>query len=65
MVKLQLPPPVSELTFTTVVPSGKNEPEAGFALIAPQLPKTLPAEKVTNAPGLPACVALAMTEKFS
>jgi hypothetical protein len=54
MVKLQLPPPLSETTLITVVPTGKNEPEAGVAVTAPQLPAiTLVAVKVTNLPGFP------------
>ena len=46
-VKLQLPPPVSEVTLTVVVPSGKNEPDAGVAVIAPQSPSDSAAAKVT------------------
>src|SRR6185437_4684109 len=66
MVKLQEPPPVAEVTFTTVVPSGKNEPEAGLGVIAPQLPAITSVEvKVTNLPGLPPCVVSAVNVKFS
>src|ERR1043166_195868 len=66
MVKEQLPPPTSEVTLTTVVPNPKKLPEAGVAVIMPQLPKIPPvAVKLTNAPGLVPCVVLAMTEKFS
>jgi hypothetical protein len=65
IVKLQLPPPVSELTLTTVVPTGKKDPLGGLAKIAPQVPKGLPAAKLTIAPGLPPWVVLATTEKFS
>jgi hypothetical protein len=60
-VKVQLPPPVSEATLTTVEPTGKKEPEAGVAFIAPQLPLMPLAElKLTKAPGLPPCVVLAV-----
>src|SRR3989442_8428933 len=38
IVKVQLPPPVSEVDVTVVVPTGKNEPEAGVEEIGPQLP---------------------------
>src|SRR6266404_248302 len=38
-VKLQAPPPVSEVALTTVVPTGKNEPEAGVEETEPQLPE--------------------------
>jgi hypothetical protein len=38
MVKLQLPPPVSEVEVTVVVPTGKNEPEAGVVVTVPQVP---------------------------
>jgi len=37
-VKLQLPSPVEEVAVTTVVPTGKNEPDAGVEVTVPQLP---------------------------
>lgn len=36
-VKLELAPDVV-VTFTVVVPTGKNDPEAGLALTTPQVP---------------------------
>src|SRR5688572_19560280 len=36
IVKLQLPFPDSEVATTVVVPTGKNEPEAGVEVTAPQ-----------------------------
>jgi hypothetical protein len=47
MVKLQLPPPVSEVTVTVVVPTGKKEPDAGDAVTAPQSPSGSAEAKVT------------------
>src|SRR6266852_8926614 len=38
-VKVQLPPPVSEVAVTAVVPTGKNEPEAGVDETDPQVPE--------------------------
>jgi len=38
-VKLQLPPPVSDVTETVVVPTPKNDPDAGVAVTAPQVPE--------------------------
>ena len=38
MVKVQYPPPGSEVTVTVVVPTGKNDPEAGVAVMGPQIP---------------------------
>jgi hypothetical protein len=62
MVKLQLPPPVSEITLTTVVPTGKNEPEDGLELIAPQFPEILfVVVKFTIAPEVPFWLVLAAT----
>src|SRR5712692_8959700 len=37
-VKVQLPPPVSEVAVTAVVPTGKNEPEGGTDDTEPQSP---------------------------
>ena len=37
IVKEQLCPAV-ELTFTVVVPTGKKDPDAGVAVMVPQLP---------------------------
>jgi hypothetical protein len=39
IVKVQDPPPVSEVAVTTVVPTGKNEPETGVEEIDPQVPE--------------------------
>ena len=62
MVKLQLPPPVSETTLTTVVPTGKNEPEGGAELIEPQFPEILfVVVKFTIAPEVPFWLVLAAT----
>ena len=41
MVKLQEPPPVSEVALTAVVPTGKKEPEAGVELTDPQSPEVI------------------------
>jgi hypothetical protein len=49
-LKLQPPPPVADVTITDVVPIGKNDPEAGLAVIAPQDPKPSAELKVTLAP---------------
>src|SRR6185295_17940894 len=49
-IKLQLPPPVSEVTLTSVDPTGKNDPEAGVDVIAPQVPDCSAASNVTCAP---------------
>ena len=38
IVNEQLPPPPFEVTVTVVVPTGKNEPEAGTAVTGPQIP---------------------------
>jgi hypothetical protein len=46
-VKLQLPPPVSEVTLTVVVPTGKNDPEAGTAVTVPQVPEGSAESNVT------------------
>ena len=51
-VKLQLGP-VPVVQLTVVVPTGKNEPEAGLQLTVPQLPVVLGA-KLTFAPHWPA-----------
>jgi hypothetical protein len=53
--------PVSEVETTDCVPTGKNEPEAGLFDTAPQFPVTDAAAKLTNAPGCPPCVVLAVT----
>ena len=54
MVNEQLPEFNSDETFTVFMPTGKNEPEAGFAVTAPQLPLMISVGvKVTNAPGFP------------
>jgi hypothetical protein len=47
MVKLQVPSPVSEEALTTVVPTGKNEPEAGVEVTDPQVPVATGASYVT------------------
>jgi hypothetical protein len=57
--KLQLPPPVAEVTTTVVVPTGKKDPDGVVAVMSPQVPTPSAVEKVTNAPGLPLCVAFA------
>ena len=36
--------------LTVVVPTGKNEPEAGLTLTIPQVPEVVGAGKVTTAP---------------
>jgi hypothetical protein len=65
-VKLQAPPPSADVTLTEVIPRGKNEPEAGEAVMAPQSPETStsPVLKVTKAPSWPLCVVLTATTKF-
>jgi hypothetical protein len=37
-VKLQVPPPSSELEIIECVPTSKNDPDGGLLEIAPQLP---------------------------
>src|SRR5688572_27567395 len=59
-VKLQLAPPVAELTVTVVVPTGKNEPEAGAAVTAPQSPSGVAASNATIAPRSPFTVVFAV-----
>jgi hypothetical protein len=49
--KLQLGPPET-VEFTVVVPTGKNDPDAGEAETVPHVPAVSAAEKVTIAPGL-------------
>src|SRR5215216_6614954 len=68
-VKVQLSP-VAPLSpgaeaVTVCVPTAKNVPEAGELVTAPQSPKTEADEKVTNAPGLPPTVALAVATTFA
>ena len=41
MVKLQLPFPSVEVAVTVVVPTGKNEPEAGDVVTVPQVPEVV------------------------
>ena len=53
--------PVSEVETIECVPTVKNEPETGEFDTAPQLPATDAAPYVTNAPGCPPCVVLAVT----
>ena len=48
-VKLELAPDVV-VVFTVVVPTGKNDPEAGLTLTTPQVPDVVGAGKVTTAP---------------
>jgi len=48
-VKLQSPPPSDEVEVTVVVPTGKNEPDAGDDVTEPQLPPDSVAN-VTTAP---------------
>ena len=51
IVKLQVPPPVAEETLTVVMPTGKNEPDAGELVTAPQSPDdSISPEKSTIAP---------------
>jgi len=52
-VKLQLDPATAE-HVTVVVPIGKNDPEGGEQLTAPQLPVVVGAAYVTTAPHCPA-----------
>src|ERR1043165_586739 len=58
--KLQLPPPVEEVTVTTVVPTGKKEFEAGVAVSVPHEPVPSAASKVTCAPRTPPSVVFAV-----
>jgi hypothetical protein len=54
MVKLQLPPPVAELTITVCgePATEKNDPEAGVLVTVPQSPEdSISLAKFTNAPG--------------
>src|SRR5678815_2999635 len=48
-VKLEVAPEVVEM-FTVVVPTGKNDPDAGVTLTTPQVPPVVGAGKVTTAP---------------
>ncbi len=59
--KGQPPSPCSELKLTMVVPTGKNEPEAGVAVIAPHVPVPMASGKVTCAPRTPFSVVSALT----
>jgi hypothetical protein len=63
-LKLQPPPPVADVTTTVVSPIGKNDPEAGLAVIAPQLPKPSAGAKVTFAPPPTPCVVAVVTISF-
>jgi hypothetical protein len=63
-VKVQLPPPTEDVTVTTVVPSGKVDPDAGLAVTVPQLPMASALGKVTTAAGLPPWVVFAATVMF-
>ena len=49
----QLPPPVEDVNVTTVVPTGKTDPDAGLAVTVPQLPFATASPKVTIAAGSP------------
>src|SRR5215204_5424996 len=64
-VKLQLAPPVCEVTITVVVPTGKNVPEDGLADTAPQSPSGSAASNVTTAPRSPPTVVLAVALMLS
>ena len=59
MLKLHMPPPVSEVAVTAVVPTGKNEPDAGVEVTDPQSPDDVGSLKVTCAPRWPPSVVLA------
>jgi hypothetical protein len=68
MVKLQLPPPVEELTVTVCgePATEKNEPDTGKLVTPPQSPVgSISPEKSTIAPGSPLCVVLAETVRFN
>lgn len=66
MVKLQLPPPVLDETLTVVVPTAKNDPEAGVLVTVPQSPDdSISPAKSTTAPAVVPCVVLAPTVRFS
>ncbi len=60
-VKLQLPPPVDELTLTVCVPTEKKETETGDAVTVPQSPEGSAEPNVTMAPDSVPCVVLAVT----
>ena len=60
IVKVQLPPPVSEVPVTTVVPTGKNEPEGGVDVIDPQVPVPTGSGYVTCFPRCPPSVVSAL-----
>ena len=49
-VKVQVPPPIEDVAVTVVVPTGKNDPDAGVAVTVPQEPVVVGAGKVTAAP---------------
>ena len=49
-VKLQLDDVLSSVQVTVVVPRGKNDPDAGEHVTAPQSPVVVGAEKLTTAP---------------
>ena len=51
---------MAELTVTAVVPTGKNEPDDGVAVTAPQSPVGSAASKVTIAPRSPLTVVFAV-----
>jgi len=46
-VKLQLPPLSADVEVTVVVPTGKNEPDAGVVVMAPQSPVEVVSSNVT------------------
>lgn len=64
-VKLQLPPLVAEVTLTVVVPTGKNEPDKGLAVTAPQSPEGSAEAKVTRAPRTELSVVLAVALRLA
>lgn len=49
----ELPSSLWPVTTTVVVPTGKNDPEAGDAVTTPQLPVKVEAGKPTTAPHCP------------
>ena len=62
--KEHVPPPTEDDTVTVVLPTGKKEPEAGFAVTVPQLPVAVPLSKVTIAPGFPLWVVFVATVRL-
>jgi len=68
IVKLQLPPPVEDITVTVCgePDTEKNEPDSGFDVTVPQSPDdSMSLAKLTKAPSSLFCCVFAPTVRFS